>query len=299
MVHIAQKGKHLTRMLRRAWPAVLMCVSLATVLTKSALPSSDVTLDVLDIGQGDAILVQDGSLQMLVDGGPDGAVLGALGDSMPIFDRTIEFLVLTHPHADHYAGLIAVLQRYRVLHVIRAERAGAGKEYERFEAALAAEDAQIFNVGAGDEFSLSERARLHILWPPPNNPERHAALTEKDENISSVVMRLETPGGSALLTGDATADVEKALLNSRANLKADILKVAHHGSPYSSTQEFLENVRPKFAAISVGTKNGYDHPGWAVIRRLETMSAQIFRTDHDGAVRFRFSPEGIAVSLEK
>lgn len=295
MAGAAQEGKGLIRKLRRAWPVALLLSCLAAILVRAALPPRDVTIDVLDIGQGDAILVQDGFSQMLIDGGPDGTVLGQLGDAMPFFDRTIEVIALTHPHADHYAGMITVMARYRVKTILLASRHGEGREYALFDAALAAEGAAVFEVGAGDEFSLGERVRLLVLWPPARGVARTKALADDDRNASSVVLRMTAPGGTALLTGDATPEVERALIASGADVQADFLKVAHHGSRYSSIQSFVERVRPRYAAISVGEGNSYGHPAWMIIRRLESLGTQVFRTDREGRVRVTFGRGSVSV----
>lgn len=296
MAFASQKGKNLIRLLLRSWPVALLLVCLAVIIFRASRPDSNVTIDVLDIGQGDAILVQDGFTQMLIDGGPDASVLGQLGDAMPFFDHTIEVMVLTHPHADHYAGLIAVLARYRVKQVLVASRHGDGREYDNFEKAVIDEGAKLSEVGAGDSFLFGARTNFKVLWPPEAGVERTKILAMDDRNMSSVVLRMDTVGGAALLTGDATPEVERALVASGVDLRADFLKVAHHGSRYSSTLPFLQKVRPSYAAISVGVGNSYGHPAWMVIRRLESLGAGVFRTDQDGAVRVKFSPDGIEVS---
>lgn len=274
------------------------CVALALVAATLALalPPRHVTVSVLDIGQGDAILVQDGYVQTLIDGGPDGAVLARLGDAMPFFDRTIEFVVLTHPHADHYGGLVSVFARYDVRTVLVGSRVGDSKDYDAFLRALDASGARIVEVRAGDSLALGRRATAYVLWPP-SDPAAHAAmLAQDDDNEKSVVFRMEAADRTALFTGDATPDVEAALVAADPSvLRADFLKVAHHGSRYSSTMSFLEAVRPSVAAISVGVKNGYGHPGWNILARLRSMGVQTFRTDQDGTIRATFMPDGIVV----
>jgi competence protein ComEC len=255
------------------------------------MPPRNAVIHFLDVGQGDAILIQDGFRQMLVDGGPDDAVLAGLGDVMPMFDRTIETVVLTHPHADHFAGLTAVLARYRVERVVVSGARGVSRAYDEFLAAVAAEGAILDEAVEGISLSVSARVSAEVLWPPADPAARAAVLADADENASSIVLRVESGGSAALLMGDATAEVEAALLvrdDVSEKLRAALLKVAHHGSRHSSTAAFLAAVRPEHAVISVGGSNKYGHPGWAVLRRLETLGAQIWRTDEDGVVRAEF-----------
>ncbi|MEY4722675.1 MAG: hypothetical protein RLZZ324_188 [Candidatus Parcubacteria bacterium] len=291
----------MNRIARRFLPALALLAVLAGVLVRAAMPEGDaVTLRALDVGQGDAILIQDGSNQLLIDGGPDNAVLAGLGDAMPLFDRTIEEMVLTHPHMDHYAGLIPVLARYHVKKIMLGRADGDKGEYQSFLAAVAWSGAEVTQVGAGDAFDLSPRVHLAVLYPPPaGSADRAHVLTAADKNASSVVMRMDTGGHSALLTGDATAEVEAWLLAHGADVHADILKVAHHGSRYSSTLAFLQAVHAEYALISVGAKNDYHHPAWSTIQRLNALGARVYRTDQDGTVTARFTAAGVEVRASK
>lgn len=268
----------------------------------NVLPPQDVTLYALDVGQGDAILIQDRYDQMLVDGGPDDSVLAGLGNAMPLFDRTIETLVLTHPHLDHFMGLIPILERYRVRTVILADETGSTDMYERFHRALAASGSEVKEARDGDMFNVGQRTKVLVLWPPEQADLRAKTLASKDQNAKSVVLRLEASGQAALLMGDATAETETALLgrpDASRVLPATLLKVAHHGSRYSSTAAFLDMIHPREAIISVGKRNDYGHPGWATLRRLESIGANIWRTDEQGAIRAKLKTDGIHVSTER
>jgi competence protein ComEC len=216
---------------------------------------------------------------------------------MPAFGRTIEAMALTHPHADHFMGLIAVFERYRVRTVYLGSAAVGDGAYGAFTRAIAAEGAAVVELRAGDRFRVGRRSEAMALWPPSEPSALAAALTNDDKNAQSVVLRVEAAGRAALLTGDVTPDVEAALVaHDDASLRADFLKVAHHGSRFSSTVPFLEAVHPTFAAISVGKGNGYGHPGWATLRRLEVVGARTFRTDTDGTIRATFAPDGLRVA---
>lgn len=261
----------------------LVAVSLIVLVAAACFalrPAPAITVDFLDVGQGDAILVRSGRQQMLVDGGPDRQVLSELGRAMPFFDRTIELVVLTHPHADHYRGLAAVFERYRVEKILVSDDRGP-EEYADFLRGVGRE-APVIQTRAGDRLIIGQ-AVAEVLWP------ERAAAHAADPNETSVVMALSAFGRpAALLTGDATTGVENALLEKKKILPTPILKVGHHGSTYSSSPEFLAAVRPAHAVISVG-KNRYGHPSPAALLRLKAAGAVVWRTDRDGAVRATFT----------
>ncbi len=264
---------------------VIVAAALA-LLAVLVLPDRRFTATVFDVGQGDAILLQCGNRQLLVDGGPDDTVLSRLGQAMPFFDRTIEAVVLTHPHADHYFGLIGVFGRYRVLHFYTSGGASDTPEYRALLAAVRASGAQTSVVHDGDSIDVSGCGRADVLWPNRRFPE----VITKDANTESVVLRVTAEKASSaraaiLLMGDATAAVEKALLSSGVPLAADVLKVGHHGSRTSSSPEFLRAVRPQEAIMSLGAKNKFGHPAPVTLLRLRAVGAKAYRTDKDGSVR--------------
>lgn len=251
----------------------------------------DAVIDFFNVGQGDATLVSVGRVQMLVDGGPDAAVLAKLGDAMPFTDRTIEAVVLTHPHADHFVGLLSVLGRYRVEEIMIGADVNDTPEYRAFEDAARRSGARVTAVATGDRIALGERANVAVLWPPRAGD---AALDDGDPNSWSVVLRVTVAGRSALLMGDAPSAVEERLRASGANLAADVLKVGHHGSRFSSSAPFLRAVSAKDAVISVG-KNSYGHPSWSALERLKAAGGRVWRTDRDGDVRATFTDGAVSV----
>ncbi|MEY4744709.1 MAG: hypothetical protein RL272_654 [Candidatus Parcubacteria bacterium] len=250
------------------------------------------TVTVFDVGQGDAILVQCGRRQLLIDGGPDASVLAGLGRSMPLFDRDIDAAVLTHPHADHFIGLVSVIGRYRVRRLFVSRMEGRAPEFGAFADAVSRAGLDPVRVRTGDSIAIGGCGTAEVLWPADD-----AAAAAKDPNAASVVLRLRSSassgkGDAVMLMGDATADVEDMILSRGADVRADVLKAGHHGSRFSTTAEWIEAVRPKEAAISVG-KNSYGHPAWSTLRRLEVAGVRVSRTDLDGDIRFAFTPAGV------
>lgn len=236
----------------------------------------------LDVGQGDAIYLhtQQGA-DVLIDGGPDRRVLERLGQVMPFWDRTIELVVLTHPHADHLNGLLTLLDYYQVQDVWLAQvQQERNPTYQLWLQQLADHHVTLHYARAGDQWLLSDQESFRVLYPFTDT-----SLDQlEDLNDTSVVMEYELAQYKVLFMGDATSLVETQLLTRQAITQADILKVGHHGSRYSSAPEFLAVVQPKYAIISAGIDNSYHHPHAETIQRLQAVGASILRTDQQGIV---------------
>ncbi|HEV7810891.1 MAG TPA: MBL fold metallo-hydrolase [Candidatus Limnocylindrales bacterium] len=254
-------------------------------------------ITVLDVGQGDSILVEGGrGGRMLVDGGPDpDRLLVELDRRLPPWDRRIDILVLTHPHEDHVAGMPLLLERYRIGRVFETGMRGPGPGYRAFAADLArggAPPAALLATGA--RISVDD-LHLRVLWPDPGRVPREPPDGGRGINDVSVVFLGEVAGRRILLTGDVEDDVDP-ILASRDLPHVDILKVAHHGSATASTPAFLDRVRPAIAVVSAGAGNPYGHPARSTIDRLEGSGARVLRTDTDGSVSIGISPTG-AISV--
>ncbi len=245
--------------------------------------SDTVTVWVFDIGQGDAILIDTGKEQVLVDGGPGAAVLEKLESTIPLWDRTIEYMINTHPHADHVDGLAHALERYSATRVFSDGQPYHSNAYEQF-----ADLAQVTPLTAGTTIELARGARLEVLWPTASPLD-----TLEDPNDSSVTLLLTVGASTMLLTGDIGMEQEAAFQNEVGDI--DILKVAHHGGNTSTGESFLSAVTPEHAIISLGKDNDYGHPSPAVINRLERAGAIIYRTDLLGDVRIQFTPQDYSI----
>ena len=243
----------------------------------------------LDVGQGDSELVNlPGDVQILIDGGPpNGKVLNELAKAMKPMDRYIDILVVSHPQLDHFAGLIDVLKNYQVGVVIDNGRKGTAKAYADFKKALAESGARHIILAEGDSIKYG-KTRFDILSPNKTN------LASKELNDTTLVMLLQDRGLRALYTGDIGQNIEDELIR-RYNLSADILKVGHHGSRFSSSPEWLQVVRPKISVIEVGARNTYGHPTPAALTNLADIGSQIFRTDQDGTVKMIFDGRSLIV----
>jgi competence protein ComEC len=230
----------------------------------------------LDVGQGDAILISQGSNQILIDGGPSEQVLmEKLGQFIPFWDRKIEVLIATHPDKDHIAGLMAVMKSYQVGTIINSRVAKDSEIFQEFEKLIQQEKISEIEGAAGWKINWPSEANLKIL---------EARMT-KDTNQGSIITRLDFGENSFLFTGDIAENEEKDLMAKIPDsLATDFLKVAHHGSKYATSAEFLEKIKPKEAIISVAKNNRYGHPTPEVLSRLEEKGINILRTDQDGDI---------------
>jgi competence protein ComEC len=247
------------------------------------LPDGRLHLSVLDIGQGDAILiVAPSGPAMLIDGGPDPELtLRRLGGALPWWRRDLAVVLLTHPHQDHVGGLVDVLRRFHVGLTIDSGRPYPNADYARFLALAQREPGgRPLLARAGQQLRLDARTSLEVLYP--SEADIRAPLPEGDINNASVVVLLRFAGFTALLTGDAEAPVEAALAHRAMLSPIDVLKVGHHGSDSSTTDVLLDATQPMAALISVGLDNDYGHPSPNTLRRLARRQLTVARTDRDG-----------------
>lgn len=272
------RGKELKREGRVALGGLVLLAILSFFISS---PDGRLHVYFLDVGQGDAIFIQTpGGRQLLIDGGPDRAILRRLGGVMPFYDRTIDLVVATHPDADHLAGLVEVLKKYKVENIFETGMACETTLCAEWERAKLAEKGWVNYANLGEEMALEDGVRLIILYPFEEL--RGQKLSAR--NNGGVVAKLVYGPQSLLLTGDIEAMVENKLVLAQINLKADFLKIAHHGSKTSTTEEFLKVVTPKAAFIEVGRNNRYGHPTAEVLNRLEKFQIPYYRTDTDGTI---------------
>lgn len=241
----------------------------------------------LDVGQGDAIFIQaPNGNQILVDGGPDKSILYRLGQIMPFYDRSIDLVILTHPHADHLNGLINILERYKVDYILESKADTKTPEFVAWQEAVLKEGANHLFAKAGQVIELGPDLRLVIMHPLNDK-----INNVKNPNSLSVVAKLVYGNQSLLLTGDMERKEEQKLVFAGADVDSDFLKIAHHGSRTSTTKEFLDKVTPQLAFISVGAKNRYGHPTDEVLDRLENHGIKYYRTDIDGTIKLLLDGE--------
>jgi competence protein ComEC len=235
------------------------------------------------VGQGDSILIKTPDEQnILIDGGPSSKVLSQLGKNLAFFDKNIDLLVLTHPHSDHVAGLIEVLRRYQVKKVLMTGVLHTSPDYLTFLKELENQKTEIQIAKGAQDIALGQDLTLKILYPF-----KDVSQQKFDElNNSSIVLKLIYKDNSFLFTGDAEEIAESDLIAAKTDLSAQILKVGHHGSKYSSSEKFLEAVNPQYAVISVGKNNDFGHPHLRTLDNLAQRNIKILRTDQSGTIKF-------------
>jgi len=237
-----------------------------------------------DVGQGDAILISQGRNQILIDGGKDGQlILEKLGKAIPFWDRQIEIMIATHPDQDHIGGLVSVLKAYDVQTVLNSAAQSDSQTYQAFREGISNEGAEEFHPARETKIKLPNDVEVEILYPFPDRN------SFSDSNAGSIVAQLKFGENKFLFTGDLPSEQENELINTGANMDIDILKVAHHGSKYSTSEEFLNAASPEEAVISVGN-NSYGHPAREVLDRLMKHGVKIFRTDEMGDIIYKCNP---------
>ncbi len=267
----------------RPVPVAAGLVAVLLTVTIASLPDGRLHVTVLDIGQGDAILVEAPSgATMLVDGGPDPELtLRRLGVNLPFFARRIDVMVVSHPHQDHVAGLVEVLGRFEVRTLLHAGIPFENQAFDHLVADAFWEHGLVLGLArAGRVFALDPTTSVEVLYP--TDADATAPLPEGDINNGSIVVLLRHGGFTALLTGDAEAPVESSLVTRGRFPAVDLLKVGHHGSTSSTTPALLAATRPTIAAISAGEGNEYGHPAPETLAALAGVAT--FRTDLHGDI---------------
>ena len=257
----------------------------ATVLLQggAAAPADALRISILDVGQGDAILVESRGARMLIDGGPDPARLSAeLDRIVPSWDRRIDLVIATHPHEDHLAGLPRLADRYRVRSVAGAEERGTGPAITSWKSLLAVRKLPYATLTAGDRFSVGA-AKISVLWPDKDTIASPPANGGRSLNDRSIVLRLDIPGFSALFTGDAESDVDGRIAT-RIGSPVDLLKSPHHGSATSSSRALVSAAKARISIVSAGKGNPYGHPAATTLERLGELGGTVVRTDRDGTI---------------
>ena len=240
------------------------------------LPTEFMRVDFIDVGQGDGMLItMPDRTQVVVDTGRSAAFASALGRYMPLFDKSLDMVVITHNDADHIGGFDEVLRHYEVESVLFNGVFANTQEMRSSVNELRTDSPQIIQAKTGQRFEFADNIVLEVLSPD-------IITHDTTHNDASIVLRLDHGDVSLLLTGDIEKAQEHALVAGESDLDVDILKVAHHGSRTSTSQEFLEQASPGIAIIQVGEANTFGHPTTEVLDRLS--HAQVYRTDHHGTI---------------
>ncbi len=239
---------------------------------KESVPSSNLKIYFFNVGQADSILITNNNHNMLIDAGnnEDGPLLVSyIKNNLGI--EEFDYVVGTHPHEDHIGGLDDIINNFNIKNVLLPDVITTTKTFEDVIDAIANKNLEITIPKIDSTYQLGE-SNINVLY---------SGTDEKELNNSSIILKLSFGNTSYLFTGDTSKEIENTILNK--DIRADVLKVAHHGSKTSSSVEFLHKVNPSYAIISVAKKNSYNLPSKDTIKNLEKLTNNIYMT-YDGTI---------------
>lgn len=231
----------------------------------------------IDVGQGDSILIQVNNRNLLIDSGPKTDEKKLFSYLSSIYLDKLDYVIATHPHDDHIGNMAEVIKKYDISKFYAPKIESTTKTFEKMVDALKSKNLKINIIKKGiSSIDLGENTKVSVFSPTKDYYE--------DLNNYSPIIKVEYGNTSFLFTGDAQSDVEKDVLAANEDIKADVLKVGHHGSSTSTSINFLSKVNPSISVISVGENNIYNHPSQNTIKHLSENNTTIYRTDKDGTV---------------
>lgn len=243
----------------------------------------------LDVGQGDSEFIElPNGETMLIDAGETDMGKTVAEDIKSFGCSAITYVVATHPHSDHIGGMSEVFYTFDIENVYLPDAVSSSGVYEGFLSAIEAEGCNVFKAEAGVTVIDNDGITVQFVAP--------VSSTYDDLNNYSAVLKIDYGEKSFLFMGDAEQLSEKEIT---ADIRADVIKVGHHGSKTSSSQEFVNRVLPLYAVFEVGKDNSYGHPHQEVIERWQNIGAEILRTDKDGTITIISDGKELSVKTEK
>lgn len=258
-------------------------------INTAELSEDGLTVHYIDVGQADAALVECGGEDMMIDGGnvaDSSLVVSYLKDENV---DNLKYVIGTHAHEDHIGGLAGILSQYTADNVICSQDSYTTKAFKNFKKYAEKQGKEITVPKAGDTMTLGS-SKIEILGP---------VNSSDDLNNRSIVLKITYGNTSFLFEGDAEYDEEHDILESGADISADVLKVGHHGSKTSTSYSYLREIMPAYAVVSVGKDNDYGHPHDDTMSRLRDSGAEIYRTDEHGTVIVKSDGNDITIQTEK
>lgn len=250
--------------------------------------SDELTVTFLDVGEGNAVLVEQDGAYMLIDGGDREYASFVVSYLKDAGVEELEYVISSHYDADHLNGVVGALNVFPCQTLLAADYTTDTKIYESFCEVVKDRDIELVYPDMGDEYSFGE-ATFTIVCPD--------AYDYDEANDNSIGIRLSYGDTSFLICGDAGSNVEKIMLSSGLRLDSDVYLASHHGSEYSSSYEFLQAVRPQIVVISVGADNSYGHPTKRVLDDIAAVGADVYRTDELGTIRI--ISDGSTLTVDK
>ncbi len=257
-----------------------------------SIPADEYTVTFIDVGQGDSAVISGSGANILIDAGPykDARNVKIALDRLKI--KELDLAVVSHLDSDHISGMSDIINNYRVKKIITGETTKRylpnSSSLSEFMTAVDIKNIPFTMVRAGDKLKVRS-VGIDVISP---------SVEYGNSNEDSAVLMFKCGQKKLLFTGDISTKVEDNI-SKKVDLKADILKIAHHGSYYSSGKEFLNRVKPSFAVASLSMYNNFNHPSVEVFNRLRNMNCEVFRTDESGNVTFRINGGDIRYEVEK
>jgi len=282
--------------------AGLLVINLGLIAAVGSRPATSSSQDLsggrvifLDVGQGDAILIQSASgKNILIDGGPTRQITYKLDQYLSPLRRQIDLMILSHPDPDHLDGLIEATQRYPIGQIYDTGVSDPDINYQAWQAMIGQKKIPLHFITGPEKLIIDDTISFDFIWP------RASLIGQdlKDDNIGSVVVEMNFNGHGFLFTGDIPIEVETQLIPYFSSKKIEVLKVAHHGSKNSSGIDFLRATTPSYAVILVG-QNKFGHPSFRALTNLAKTGAKILRADEKGDIIFYSNGSDLAVKTTK
>jgi len=244
----------------------------------------------IDVGQGDSILIQNKNLNMLVDGGTRESAEKLLSYLKSNNISTLDYVVATHPHEDHIGSLDDVINNFDIKNVWMPKKSASTKVFSDLAQAISNKGLKAEQPEVGSSIKLAD-ANITVLAPVRDD--------YTDTNDWSIGLKVEYKNNSFILTGDAESTSESNILETNLNLKADVLKAGHHGSSTSTSEQFLANVNPTYAVISLGEGNSYGHPHTETLQKFKDNNIIVYRTDRNGTIVANSDGNKITFDVER
>ena len=247
-------------------------------------PDEKLNIYFFDVGQGDAELIQKANWQILVDGGPDDIVIERISNVMPIDDRKIETIIITHPHADHITGLIEVINRYEIEKIILTKVGYESATYKSLLELIDKKKIKTITPKIGDVEYLFDQGKITYLWPG-----EEVSRFENNLNNSSIVFRFDYGDFNCIFSGDAEIESWTEIFKKQKNNLPDIdvIKIPHHGSRTGLNENMTNIMRPDIAIISLGLNNKYGFPHKEILDILAKNKTRVYRTDQEKTINIR------------
>lgn len=261
------------------------CTSSKNVMN-SPLEKNILKISYIDVGQGDSTLIQINDKNILIDAGPNDSIDKLMSYLSKQNIKKFDYIIATHPDEDHIGGMSSVIKKYNIGKFYAPKKLSNTRTFENMIKALSSKNLKINQGQQGINLDLGKNVVCEML--APNNTKY------ENTNNYSIVLKITYGNTKFLFTGDAEKISEQEMLSKDLDLSADVLKIGHHGSSSSTSEEFLDKVNPKIAVISCGKDNKYGHPHKQTLAKLKNKKIKIYRTDVDGSIVLTSDGKSIA-----